>query len=591
MPILLAIHVRPPLAVARLGKSVTPLENYVWRDDPTIHGGGRTVIEPATTLLVTADGSVRAYRPESIQFRDDGALRPVAPFFELWADIEYTAGDAAEPQPSGGTPPQAGSRATVALTSTLLSKAGGRLDGVSYRVDAANAKAARRTGDPSNAFGASITVKGNDWRRHPLLGFTRPVPGAEPLVSPEAPIPLGSFQVIRPQPRAHQDVDLDVLRVRLTPAKGEVYGPPTAIDAADANTGKVFQIVPPQNRILNPKASWLRYDGSYSKYVNPEPWDTYDGADQDANVSWGVVDDTCDGVLTASVVVRGRRFSAEARFTCGPPDFAPDRRPFLSLADDLADRDEDPLSVEELLASLKETQGEVADLFQRVFETASLINLDAIRGRALGDNAGTLPNQGKDRVGDLPLTDQGSMTGKDTPYADAKIQALTRSQSVDREAETTRDPLPYSAVVPLAHERLSQTDELLSLLEADAARARRMLRPAYGAFAELEASVAGDAVPNPDFRDPRILRDQAHDMRMPPYMRDELSTALSLTRRQYLELIRYIDVLDGQAAYLRKRAGAADTSVPAAPDSPLRRRVQTALERIRGARRRGGAPE
>ncbi len=92
----------------------------------------------------------------------------------------------------------------------------------------------------------------------------------------------------------------------------------------------------PENRILNPKATWLNYNADYTKFDNPEPSDTFDGADVDPNnplnnVAWGVVDDTCDAVIQATLVVAGVRLQASARAFVGPPDFAPDRRPFMSL--------------------------------------------------------------------------------------------------------------------------------------------------------------------------------------------------------------------------------------------------------------------
>ena len=42
-------------------------------------------IKPAVSLRVMGDGSVRPFVPNVIQFRDGDLLRPVAPFFELWA--------------------------------------------------------------------------------------------------------------------------------------------------------------------------------------------------------------------------------------------------------------------------------------------------------------------------------------------------------------------------------------------------------------------------------------------------------------------------------------------------------------------------
>ena len=103
-------------------------------------------------------------------------------------------------------------------------------------------------------------------------------------------------------------------------------------------------------------------------HAHPEPSDTYDGADTGSGRSWGVVDDTCDGIIEAQVVIDGVRKVARARIVTGPPDFAPDRRPFVSLADDLADRE---LALPDVDAPV--TLAEIADLFRRVFETVSLV--------------------------------------------------------------------------------------------------------------------------------------------------------------------------------------------------------------------------
>src|SRR4051812_40498701 len=66
---LLELFFLPPMATARLGGSATPLESYVWSEDPTIAGAAPTVIEPDVTLEVTHDGSIRPYLPGTIRFR------------------------------------------------------------------------------------------------------------------------------------------------------------------------------------------------------------------------------------------------------------------------------------------------------------------------------------------------------------------------------------------------------------------------------------------------------------------------------------------------------------------------------------------
>src|SRR5437773_5954734 len=89
---ILSVFFQPPMAIARLGGSDTPLEAFTWKEDPSLHGAGRTVIEPVPSLEVHRDGSVRPYLPSLIRFRDGDLLRPVAPFFELWAVVETAPG-------------------------------------------------------------------------------------------------------------------------------------------------------------------------------------------------------------------------------------------------------------------------------------------------------------------------------------------------------------------------------------------------------------------------------------------------------------------------------------------------------------------
>ncbi len=89
MNALLEIFFLPPMAVARLGSSDTPLESFEWTTDKDAHSGNLTVIKPALSLAVQADGHVKHYLPDDIDFKDkDGKICPVAPFFELWAKIQ-----------------------------------------------------------------------------------------------------------------------------------------------------------------------------------------------------------------------------------------------------------------------------------------------------------------------------------------------------------------------------------------------------------------------------------------------------------------------------------------------------------------------
>lgn len=573
------IFFTPPMAIARLGGSSTPLESYSWREDPSSFGSGQTVIVPEISLEIQFDGSVRPYLPSFIRFRDNFRLRPVAPFFELWARVRDT-GDNTE--------------SDVPLTLAMLEKLGGSLEGLTYHITAANRKAERRSGDAACGFVARLDIRGNDHRRRELLAVSPRVVGNEPLVPDTNPVPLGFVQVIKPiravpapdeagaadplvVPSVKQmGVDMGVLRIRFTPAAGEVYGPPSTSTAPAPGTNRIHEMVKKENRFLNPRASWNTYDGDYTRFNNPEPSDTYDGASVDRGVSWGVVDDTCDAVIEASLVIHGNRFRAFGRVFAGPPDFAPDRRHFISLADDLADRELDVNSVTEEDEEL--TINEVADLFQRVFETVSLTNLDSLRSTSIAGEMDGSPAP----VDGLPLTNSGSMTARDKPYADKVITYLERPDAAGQ-PNTAFTRLPYSNAARQTHAPLADVETLVDFLVGNYDRVKRMIRPPYARLSELPET---PATPTPTSkRDARVDRDNMQDMRMPPFMRSNTASALSLSWRQYAQVMGLLEYLkerrDSGELRVSDMLESVEPSAPGArrPDTALWQHVQRVVER------------
>jgi hypothetical protein len=538
------LYFLPPLAIARLGASTTPLDSFIWQTDQSIHGGNRTVISPAKSFRVMGDGSVRPFLPNVIQFRDGELLRPVAPFFELWANV-----DGEEQQ----------------VNQHLLDRLDVTLESVKYTITVGNRKAQRRTGSAACAYIARVSALGDDHEKKSLLAFSPHNSGEEPLVSDTNRIPLGHFQVIRPINRVALGVDLSALRVRFTPAAGEVYGPRIATTgpasplppgqalAQQTLGGRLHEIVKPENRILNPSTKWTDYVMDANGQQDPQPSDSYDGANVGGNRSWGVVDDTCDGIIEAQLVVDGVRYVATARVLSSCPDFAPDRRPVNSFADDLADRDNPPVPVEttdEAYATLDE----IADLFERAFETASLINLDANRYRGLNENLGSVNPA---NYPDPPLINFGSMTARDVNYADLTA-AMSDTNDPGADETGVANELPYSDVADFRHQELCDIEILLDFFQTDNERVRRLVRPAFGRLRQLREKPES----NPLIRDPRIERDQLHDMRMPPYMRDCDALPLSITRRQYDALMQLLDKADQL-------------------QSPIDRRIQRLVQRRR----------
>src|SRR5262245_46008151 len=120
------LRILPPLAIGRLGSAPEPLDNYTVDDDPDHPLGFRT-IKPARTFIVDpATGEITGtHTPESIVFKQEGRIRPVAPFLEVFA---VTGDNTLEP-----------------LTLELLRKDGLGPNDISWNVVVANRKVRRRT--------------------------------------------------------------------------------------------------------------------------------------------------------------------------------------------------------------------------------------------------------------------------------------------------------------------------------------------------------------------------------------------------------------------------------------------------------------
>ena len=138
--IIQAIFVNPPLAIARLGESLVPQDAFSWTGAPNPHSSGETTIKPQWSLTVETDGTVTPNLPADIRLRDGDFIRPVCPFFELWAMM-------GEPNSNQTTWRE------VPLTPALLTQQGTSLSNLVITIDAQNHKASRRTGNPELRFG------------------------------------------------------------------------------------------------------------------------------------------------------------------------------------------------------------------------------------------------------------------------------------------------------------------------------------------------------------------------------------------------------------------------------------------------------
>jgi hypothetical protein len=571
----LGIRFDPPMAIARIGAAGEPVAAYRWKLATDPHRGMQTMIVPAPSLvprpLLEAEFAEEPFdpdRPENdgppctldvvrkpeVTFKDEqGRVRPVAPFFALVARLQDSTTGEIREEP---------------LTPALLERLRTALRDLRFRVTAANRKAEARTGDAACAAIARVDFDGDDFRRKRLLAISPHTEGQVQFVSPEHPLPLGWVQIFAPREDSkNPNARLDQLRLRFTPGSGDTFGPPNSIEApasplapgvfepAVTEYGRIHTMTKPENRFLQEGTPWSGYNfrsGGTPKW--PTPMDSYDGARVGSGNGWGLIDDTCDVLIEVELTAQGAVFAAAARAFAGPPDFAPDRRPFYSIKDELEDRDLPPAE-----PAPETTPREILDLFRRVFETASLLNLDQRRDWALNGN----PQYMGQADPDAPDWDQGisprlgpkSMREADKPYADLVPEYTPGQGDTTAPVSGPNDRLPYTQVVNQVHARLADSPILQEFLARRPDRVRRLVRPPFAKLSDLPKRVGAQkpaAVPMkhpPEgepirYRDPRGLLDQLYDMRMPPYMRHSMGVPLSITRRQFDLLMAYLDRLE-----------------------------------------------
>jgi hypothetical protein len=370
------------------------------------------------------------------------------------------------------------------------------------------------------------------------------------MIPPGKWISLGSVQAIRSRARPagkgvawEGEVDVEVLRFRFTPAKGRFYGPPQAVAA-----GAVEDI----NSFLDAGAGW--FDAKPNP--NVEPGDIFDsiGDTDDANSrSLGVVDDTCEARVTVTLKLTGkarREFSANATILVGPPDFAPDRRPFLSLADELDDRRAGNTRRNAALNGEK-LELWVQDLFERIYETVSLFNLDQFQRER-----GILLTGRRLRRGPLP----GDHVTRRKNHAMTRMDKL-RSNKFQVDAPNDDQNLPLHEHARRRHRDLQDIDNLKELIIEQPGRLTALVRMPF----EVEAGETGDGV-------------GSSTMRMPPFMRNSNGFPLTLSPWQYDLLMKWVRSIQRHRVAKKKKPIARKLSPDAAS------RLERVLAQLDGRR-------
>ena len=344
-----ALRILPPIAIGRLGSASEPLVNYEIEEDPQhpldfhrIKGATTFVVDPGTGEIVDA------ITPETVSFKEvskaDGSehIRPVAPFLEIWALVDRDQ--------------------WVPLTVDLLQGNGLTPADVKWQVSVANRKVARRTANKDDEVSAKTPLFSTHEARR-LEGHCRN------FVSGDASIYFGRVQFIKPT-AAHPEI-----RMRFTPAPGDIYGPKLTPDEVREIYGKNPQppvwIPPPERAVYDWKKGWLGFENfkpvkprkarkpsdltkqgepgatgaelerlqaretlppSLYSIVPPGPCWLHDNV----AVSRGYFDDTCDGIVEVKLKLKsGKRLEAAARICSGPPAVVPDTVFLRTLRDDL----------------------------------------------------------------------------------------------------------------------------------------------------------------------------------------------------------------------------------------------------------------
>jgi hypothetical protein len=461
----------PPLAFARLGGSDRPLECFYWGDDDNSpRGTGKTTIVPGRTLLVGEDGGLSDYLPNEISFKDGDQFRPVCPFFELHAVCADAAGE----------------RHEAPVTEALLKAHGYKLSDLAWDVSVANLKPYNMSQDPGTRIEASVTMRGDDTRGHELRGVA-PEGAADALVPAGRWIPLGSVRLARP------NAAFPEVRLRFTPARGLFYGPTNLKDrwkGLELDDRFLF---------LNKDSAWCSWQPSPDD-ARGTPGGQY-AQDPDTGVSYGMVDDVCDGIITCrlsgATTGEGAGLTARARIVVGPPDYAPDRRHLVSLADGLKDRvDRTDVFDDVYYQDDDLCDAEIRELMQRIYETAALNNVDVFNNRVnIQENPQTAVQLG------IPFRPMEFVA---FPYPDP----------------LARLPLPLSDLARDNHRRLQVLTTFIELIRRNPALLSRYVRQPLDR--------------NPFF-----------DYRMPAVMRGPSGSPLALTRRQYEFLMRWAALRGG----------------------------------------------
>jgi hypothetical protein len=340
------IAILPPLAFARFGSHPEPVDNYTLetpKGENDLLGYRRVIPEP--TFHISADGEITGENtPETITFKENGKVRPVAPFFELWAEFDDGSFEH--------------------LKQNMLGDA--KLE---WCVEVENRKVFRRTYNKDDIVKAEAKWF-SDHAPHKLEGMCKNFVA-------RASIDFGEVRYIKP------NNDYPHIRLRFTPAAGRIYGSDKPIENLEEEKFVAKRVYKDRAKDAKPK-SWVRWEHERNKedehdidtvppalfaIIPPAPpW-----LNRDIAISRGYLDDACDGFVRAKLTISGKTLRAKARIGVAPPHYAPDTLFVRNLLDDL-EQAREGIEIE------GDSRGRALEIVRRAFEAVRFMNIAVMNG-------------------------------------------------------------------------------------------------------------------------------------------------------------------------------------------------------------------
>ena len=434
---IIELRILPPIAIGRLGSSPTPQEAFdlqVSSDRPLDY---RQIIPCETFRIDNENGAIiESYIPEKVRFKEtDGRIRPVAPFLEVFALTDKNPNE------------------LVPLTLELLKDEGLSLENISWNVRVGNIKIFRRTENKADKIIAKVQNI-QDHQNHVLLGQCD-------NFLPDKTLPLGYVRFIKPTEAFPE------IRFRFTPAAGKVYGSSLERHISDTEV-EPDPIITTVDQILYDcqKGSWRGYhEGASFNPIFTNPAQIFAGysASDGSQVSWGYLDDECDGFVKIELKISNNQtLTAQAHIGAGPPAFAPDTLPIRVVSDEL----EQILLGPEVTDTV--TIEEAQDIIRRAMETVRLMNTAVMNGNSIN---------GRENIA-------STMVRQDTNDFERLYQPIMATSLVDNLAVLALHERAFSALAsgaaPWFSEVLRRPEEIGDLSDKTRRKMPALMRGADG---------------------------------------------------------------------------------------------------------------